>query len=107
MLQQEEADCVSAPMLSALFPDAAIDASATTGRRTAVAALAMHVAGDAIVFISSICKESICWLFSENSNEWFSKVEGVKSKKKSTSVKSMGRVHLYCAPPFTNMGIRR
>ena len=45
---QEEADCVSAPMLSALFPDAAIDAAATTGRRTAVAALAMHVAGDAI-----------------------------------------------------------
>lgn len=60
VLQQEEADCVSAPMLSALFPDAAIDAAATTGRRTAVAALAMHVAGDAIVFISSICKESIC-----------------------------------------------
>ena len=47
---QEEADCVSAPMLSALFPDAAIDAAATTGRRTAVAALAMHVAGDAIVY---------------------------------------------------------
>ena len=62
---QEEADCFSAPMLSALFPDAAIDAAATTGRRTAVAALAMHVAGDAIVFISSICKESTAALLGE------------------------------------------
>lgn len=65
VLQQEEADCVSAPMLSALFPDAAIDAAATTGRRTAVAALAMHVAGDAIVYYQLFCKESTAALLGE------------------------------------------